>query len=63
MMNGATQAASTCHGDTAVVRDPQPSALPSSADTAASPALLDQRQRIASLNRKMSSQHEQGTKP
>ena len=48
----ATQAASTCHGDTAVVRDPQPSALPSSADTAASPAL--------STQRKTSSQHEQG---
>ena len=61
--NEATQAASTCHGDTAVVRDPQPSALPSSADTTTSPALLNQRPYTASLGRKMSSQHEQGTKP
>jgi len=37
LTNEATQAASTCHGDTAVVRDPPPSAIPSSADNPRAP--------------------------
>ncbi len=43
MTNEATQAASTCHGETAVARDPELAALPSSADDATSPALPTQR--------------------
>ena len=44
----ADRAASTCPGDAAVVRDPQPSALPSSAHKTSSPALSSQRSTFSS---------------